>query len=161
MTLAIAILALVVSIVAAFISIRELQETQKANAFPAAVDLFREFRDPKMVAARRRLLEELPELDPEIGIRGLPEDLQSAFLRISHYLDNLGVLVSYELMKPEMAAAFLGDSALQLWKTLEDFIAKERELRSFPEYQTNFEHLAATVEALQPSRARAGLKKMA
>ena len=83
-----------------------------------------------MVEARRLLSDELRELDPEGGMRGLPDEVARAALRVSHYLDNLGVLVANGLLEPELAAGFLGDSALRLWRDLYPFITRERELRT-------------------------------
>lgn len=79
-------------------------------------------------------------------------------MRVSHYLDNLGVLVANDLLNPHLAAGFLGDSTLRLWSLLEPFIERERALRSPNAYLQYFEHLAATVHEVQPSRVRADLK---
>jgi len=158
MTLAIAIAALIVAAIAALISVRQLREATKANAFPAAVDLFREYRNREMVAARRLLSQELPAPENAKAIRDLPDDVAQAALKVSHYLDNLGVLVAHGLLQPELAAGFLGDSTLRLWQQLEPFIVRERALRSPNAYLQYFEHLAATLHEVQPMRVRAGLK---
>jgi hypothetical protein len=160
MALAIALLALAVAIVSAAISARQLREARKANAFPAAIDLFREFRHPDFVADRRLLLEELKKCDPEQGMSGLPDGVRQAAFRVSHYLDNVGVLVAHKLIDPEIAVSFLGASALSLWQELKAFIRRERVLRSYDDYQMHFEHLAATVDALQLDSGSLGWKKM-
>ena len=69
---------------------------------------------------------------------------------MSQYLDNLGVLVAHGLLSPELAAGFLGDSALRMWRVLSPFIVRERELRTPPHYQHYFEHLAVTVRRSTP-----------
>jgi hypothetical protein len=158
MALTIAIFALIVSAVAAGISIRQLREASKANAFPAAVDLFREYRNREMVAARRLLSEKLPTLEDAGGIRDLPDDIAQAALKISHYLDNLGVLVAHDLLQPKLAAGFLGDSTLRQWILLEPFILRERAMRSPSAYLQYFEHLAVTMKEVRPVRVRAELK---
>ena len=161
MALAVAIAALIVAAIAAFISIRQLREATKANAFPAAVDLFREYRDTEMVAARKLLSEELPTAENAKAIRNLSDDVGQAALKVSHYLDNLGVLVAHDLLQPELAAGFLGDSAVRLWSQLEPFIALERELRSPNAYLQYFEDLATRMHEVQPMRVRAGLRSWA
>ena len=160
MTLAIALLALVVALASAIISARQLREARKANAFPAAIDLFREFRDPAFVADRRLLLTELERCDPTLGMQGLPDRIRGPAFRVSHYLDNVGVLVAHRLIDPEIAGSFLGASALQLWEALKEFIRRERVLRSYPDYQMHFEHLAATVASLKLDSESLGWKKM-
>jgi len=152
--LVVAIAALAVAMVAASISVRQLGEAKKANAFPATVDLFREYRSVEMVKARRLLFHGLADADPTGGIRGMPDDLARAALRVSHYLDNLGVLVAHRLIDPRLAAGFLGDSTLRLWKDLAPFIYSEREFRNPNAYLQYFEHLACTLREVQPMRVR-------
>lgn len=153
----IAAVALLVSIAAAGVSLQQLREARKANTLPATVDLFREYRGRDMVKARRILNERLPLLNPENGVRGLPDDVAQAALQVGHYLDNLGVQVAHGLLAPELAAGFLGDSTIRLWCQLQPFIRNERSLRSPNAYLQYFEHLAATLRIVQPSQVRAGL----
>ncbi len=91
-------------------------------------------------------------------MRGLPDDVAVAAFQVGQYLDNLGVLVARGLLAPELAAGFLGDSALRMWRVLSPFIVRERELRTPPHYQHYFEHLAATVQQIDPTRARSKLR---
>jgi hypothetical protein len=141
----IAVASLAVSWTAVRVSNRQLREARRANDFPQAVNLFREYRDPDTVAARFLVLRDLPGIDSEIGIQGLPPEARQAAEKVSHYLDNLGFLVAKDLTKPELAAGFLGGSALRVWTVLRPFIVRERELRQEPRYQEYFEHLAATI----------------
>ncbi|HEU4392678.1 MAG TPA: hypothetical protein VFR04_03465, partial [Solirubrobacterales bacterium] len=60
----------------------------------------------------------------------------------------------------EIAVSFLGTSALNLWQALQEFIRRERVLRSYADYQMHFEHLAATVDALGLDSGSFGWKKM-
>jgi len=159
MALIIAVAALLVAVIAALISRQQLREATKANAFPATVDLFREYRNVEMVAARRLLSQKLPAQEDATAIRDLPDDVAQAALKVSHYLDNLGVLVAHDLLRPELAAGFLGDSTLRLWRQLEPFIVRERALRKPNAYLQYFEHLATTLHEVQPERARADLKR--
>jgi hypothetical protein len=159
MSLTIAVAALLVAGIAALISARQLREATKANAFPATVDLFREYRDREMVAARRLLSQKLPAPEHATAIRDLPDDVAQAALKVSHYLDNLGVLVAHDLLEPELAAGFLGDSTLRLWRQLEPFIVRERALRKPNAYLQYFEHLATTLHEVQPEHVRADLRK--
>ncbi len=112
-----------------------------------------------MVAARRLISEKLPELDGASGIRGLPDDVAQASLKVSHFLDNLGVLVANDLLDPKLAAGFLGDSTLRQWLLLQPFVERERELRSPNAYLQYFEHLAATMRDVEPTQVRASLQK--
>jgi hypothetical protein len=157
--LIVALAALVVSAAAVAISARQLREAHRANTFPATVDLFREYRSAEMVAARRLLAAKLKTLDSATGIRGLPDDVAQAALKVSHYLDNLGVQVAYGLIDAKVVAGFLGDSTLRLWGELRPFVVQERTFRSPGAYLQYFEHLAATLKEIQPTTVRAGLRK--
>lgn len=156
--LAIAIAAFLVSVVAAWASIRQLHEARTSNAFPATVDLFREYRSVEMVAARRLLSQRLPDLNPDKGISELPDDVAQAALTVSHYLDNLGVQVAQDLVAPELVGGFLGDSTLRLWRLLQPFIVSERRRRHPQAYLQYFEHLAETLRTVDPVRMRASLR---
>ena len=54
-----------------------------------------------------------------------------------------------------------GNSALRMWRVLSPFIVRERELRTPPHYQHYFEHLAVTVQQVDPTRARSKLRTFA
>jgi hypothetical protein len=47
-----------------------------------------------------------------------------------------------------------------MWGVLAPFIVRERELRTPPHYQHYFEHLAATVQQVDPTRARSKLRSL-
>jgi hypothetical protein len=157
----IAIAAVIVSTLTMIIVALQVVQARKANALPATIDLFREYRSAEMEKARQLLAERLPDLDPASGMRGLPDDVSVAAFQMSQYLDNLGVLVAHGLLSPELAAGFLGDSALRMWRVLSPFIVRERELRTPPHYQHYFEHLAVTVQQVDPTRARSKLRTFA
>ena len=157
----IAIAAVIVSMLTMIIVALQVAEARKADALPATIGLFREYRTAEMEKARRLLTERLPDLDPASGMRGLPDDVAIAAILVSLYLDNVGVLVARGLLAPELAAGFLGDSVLRMWRLLSPFIVRERELRTPPHYQHYFEHLAVTVQQVDPTRARSKLRTFA
>ena len=108
MSLVIAIAAVIVSALTMIVVALQVAEARKANALPATIGLFREYRTAEMEKARRLLTERLPDLDPASGMRGLPDDVAIAAVQVGLYLDNVGVLVARGLLAPELAAGFLG-----------------------------------------------------
>jgi len=120
--------------------------------FPTVVELFREYRSADMLEARRVVFQVLAEDVRDTPLTRLPDAVRLPAIQLSHYLDNLGVLVSDGLVDPRIVARFLGVSAIATWIRLEPYIRSERTLRGDDIYQMHFENLVATVRDLNPHR---------
>jgi hypothetical protein len=125
----------------------ELHETKAATQLAAYIDLLREYRSQPMRMARTRI-HRLGECDRSRGLTQLGRRDREGVEMISHYLDNVGLLVSEELLGPEPAAAFLGGSAEGMWRKLGPYIYAERRERG-PTYQRHFEYLAAVFSGME------------
>jgi hypothetical protein len=168
-----AIAALIVSIGSAFgaaaaalYAARQAHQAKVANAFPAVIDMFSEYRSPALSRARSRVFDLLDEQPTNpVPLSELPDEARENALAVCHYLDNLGVLVAEQLMDAAVAARYLGDTCLALWKRLRPYIEAEREKRARRgfagprDYLRYFEHLGAAFEELEPARQRANLKR--
>jgi hypothetical protein len=134
-----------------------------ANALPSVIGLFSDFREPDMRRARYRLFAGLPHVPPGTPISALPDDLRDDALLMSHFMDNLGVLVHHGFLSPELASGFLGTTALRAWTVLSSHIYAERESREEwpggPDYQRYFEDLAETLRVVDRASVRKGLKR--
>jgi hypothetical protein len=128
------------------------REARRANAFPSAIDLFREYRNSEMTNARRIVRSQIPDASAT-RIEDLPAWVAQAVISVSHYFDNLGVLVDHDLLEAELAAGFLGDTVTEMWGLLSPIIRSERQLGSFPHYQRYFESLARHMKEIGPQRA--------
>jgi hypothetical protein len=152
----IAVVAVVISLGAWIVSSRQLREARKANAFPAVIDLFREYRSDEMVAARRLMKVGLPAT--ACPVHQISDDnVRTAALRLIHYYQNIGVLLHHELIRPEIVSGYLGVSAQRVWGQLAAFIQLEREERQRHgegPYDRYFEHLIATIRQLPPEQVR-------
>ena len=134
-------------------------EARIANSLPTVSTYLRQFRE--MHSARSYIVDVdglRRDFSRGVALSDLPEDVKVRVLTVCHYLDNLGVLVARQLVDPETIAGFIGDSIIALWIALAPFIKKEREKRR-EDYQMYFEDLAATMVAIGPAVARAGLKR--
>jgi hypothetical protein len=140
--------AIIIASLALALTALQLAQSRKANAFPATVDLFREYRAEEMVHARRVLHQKLGSLDPDLGISQLPGEVRDAAERVSFYLDNIGVLIAHKLVHPKLVAGFLGVSSLNIWRVLYPFVERERTRRDTV-YLNYFEHLAAEMEKIK------------
>ena len=137
--LTISVSALVVSVVTA---LRQQRASESSNAVTVILDVFREFRSPEMVKARRYVMQRLDPAvyDPCKGMDGLPADLKYQAIRISHFFDQLGVLVAHDLVSRDAIVGFLGGSVLSSWDKLSPYIRGDRQVRN-AEYQEYFEML--------------------
>jgi len=152
---AIATLLLVVGVIVALLALRE---TRRVTQLPAVIDLLREYRSEPMRLARVSI-HNLPPCDPEWGFEQLGRD-REAVERVSHFLDNVGLLIAEKLLKPKPAAMFLGGSALGMWDVLAPYIDAERRVNNRPTYQRHFEHAAAIFKEIDIDAEIARLKSL-
>lgn len=147
----ISILALAISYLLYFLT---KQMTLKTNAIPVIIDMFREWRTEKIgVIASFTVIKKFSqeEIDncEKITFDQIP-DIEKRYhaVRVSHYFDNLGLLVYSGVLEPKHVISFVGSSAYKSWNILKTYIAAERELRKKrknddPHYQRHFEYFAA------------------
>jgi hypothetical protein len=100
--LALAIASAVVAASTAILAWRQLAQARIANALPTAIALFAEFR--RLTSERYAIPERLRGLDPNTPMSELPGETRVVALRLSHVLDNLGVLVAEGFVKPDLVA---------------------------------------------------------
>lgn len=132
------VLALIMS---AVVAQRQLGAARNSDFTAVLLELIKEYRSPEMVGARTKVLSELDpsNFDPSLGFRGLPDDMRLSAQRISHFFDQVGLLVSHDLAPKNALISFFGMGAIQLWQKLDKYVAAERALRDSPRYQIYFE----------------------
>src|SRR5688500_6967299 len=141
------------------------RENKKANAYPLIIDLFGEYCTSDMAASRQVVFNQLakPKYEPMSGYEGLVQSIYSDVTRISHYYENLGVLVANGAVDVKVVAGCMGDAIVNACKVLGPFIYGERELRRTsgrpPIYQHYFEDLAVRVMDAKPELVRERLKR--
>lgn len=152
-------ISLILSFLAVFISsffaIRQVKVMQQTNYLPILIDMFREFRDSDFKTHSSYVVNQLKkECNPaETGYMYLPPDALVHVRTISHFYDNLGLLVANGIIDQKLVLSFMGGSILSTWTVLEPFIRRERELRQ-GDYQEFFEHLAALAKKTSPDTIR-------
>jgi hypothetical protein len=129
------------------------REARRTNEFPALLELLRDYR--RLELDRAYIVIEFPTEfpDPSIGIKGLPPETRARVLRVSHFLDQLGLLVHLDLADLVSLAGYMGNSILRIWSRIGPFIYAEEDLRGEP-YQRYFEALAHRVLASTDQRMR-------
>lgn len=122
LVLAVATVLLVGGVLVAWFSSRE---ERNASQMQVAAAIFAEHRSREMRAARARI-HEFPPCDPRLGLEQLTGEDREAAELVSHFLDSVGVLISRHYLASDAIDAFLGGSALGMWRDLEPYIRAER-----------------------------------
>jgi hypothetical protein len=147
----------IVSVAIAIAAVRyaraSAREARLANEFPIFLELLRDYRElePDRKYVFTQLASDCP--DASIGIRGLPPEIHDKVVGISHFPDQLGLLVQRDLANPDSIAGFIGGSILRMWAAIGPFIYAEAKLRD-ESYQRYFEDLAERVRAGTDKRKR-------
>jgi hypothetical protein len=157
MAIVISIGAVLVSMISAGFAWMQLRQAKRASEVPAITGLFAEYRSPEMVAARKLLYAQLPGTEA-CPLHDLPPPLAEAAELVAHYLDHLGVLVRFRLLKPKVVSGFILLSAKHVWDELVTYVDLEREKRDGGLYLNHFEHLVAVMSDFDPNSVRNELR---
>jgi hypothetical protein len=155
-SLTLSILALTTSI---FFAFRQIVVSKQSNILPVLIDLFQEFRSTEFKKHMIYIMTELnKEHDPaKTGYRYLPEPAAKHVQPVSHFFDNLGILIASKAIDEKLIISFVGESAESAWSILEPYIQQERDIRK-GEYQEYFEHLISRIRANPPTEVRRKLR---
>jgi len=133
MSTAISIISIVLSLIAVIASVilalRQSTLQEHSNVL-ATVELFNEWRSQEFKASYGFLLSELAKSYPPSSGYDLLEAVKSHVIRVSHYLDYVGLLVYYRAIRQDLVLGFIGGSITNCWNILSPYIYVERERRS-------------------------------
>ncbi|MFW9990781.1 MAG: DUF4760 domain-containing protein [Candidatus Odinarchaeota archaeon] len=136
-------LSFIVAFVALIVSIWLSKEQNKiSSSMPLVVDMFKEFRSKEFKKSAEYILTELESATkPEKGVHELDNEPKSHIETVSHFFNNIGLLVEKNLVDEDLVIDYLGGSAEEHWVILEPYIKKQRDLNKKPNYQRQFEWL--------------------
>jgi hypothetical protein len=124
----IALLALTISTV---LAARQTTLSRQANHVPVFIDLIAEFRsldfNKNYDYVCRRLRE---EHDPLVGIAGLPDPARAALYDVAYFYQVIAGLLSLTILEEHAIVAMLHHRIGEVWKAIEPFVLRERELNS-------------------------------
>ena len=128
LTLAVSVLALVVS---ALIAMRQVRFMRHANNVPVAVEMLsREFRSVDFQRREAYVLTRLrEEHDPVLGFGQLPEPARTDVFQVAYFYQTLAFLVAFELADQDLVLATLNYRIKRIWPVLEPYVRREREIR--------------------------------
>jgi hypothetical protein len=157
------IISVIAVIISSFAAITSYIMSKKNNSIPIVVDMFQEFRSESFKNDQKFIFEDLRVIyKPPVGFRELNPVHQRKVMHVSHFYDNLGLLVAHKIVDERLITSFMGEAARMTWDKLEPFIRKERELilktnGETGDYQTFFEDLVARVVENPPHEIRKNL----
>ncbi|NUO01380.1 MAG: hypothetical protein HUU01_12280 [Saprospiraceae bacterium] len=134
-----------------FVAYKQIRLSENSNSFPVAIEMFKEFRSLEFKQHLNHIITELPKLNSvENPISDLPKDVKKSALTVSHYFDNIGVLVANKAVDKKLVISFLGGTAENAWEILAPYIKAERKKRPNGMYQEFFENLIYEIKKSPP-----------
>ena len=163
--IAISIVALLMSGGAIYITLLQTKIARHSNLLPIAVDMFREYRSDEFKDANMFVLTEMAVYcENPVPFSEIPENALTHVRTVSHFYDNIGLLIDKGIIDQEMVIDFMGLGAKNTWEVLEPFIRLERMKRGDPTgrigYQEYFEDMISRVIEDPPFRRFKYLKKL-
>ncbi|MEU2348426.1 hypothetical protein [Modestobacter sp. NPDC049651] len=155
-SLAIALLALAVSL---WTSRRSVRATQASQQLTVVKDLLvrRHQTDFEEALATLRAAAFTSDNDPRSGYDGLrPTDRQRAYL-VTNYYDLLGKLVAHQIVDEDLVLGAYGHSVHWAWTALRPFVYAQR-AKNRTEFNVYFEHLAQRARLRPAAEIHADLK---
>jgi hypothetical protein len=139
--------------VSIIVSRRQLSSAKNSQSITVMLSMLGEYREEAMVQARRSVFRHLGSetaAPPTTGFSDIPKEARTAAVTISHFFDNVGLLVAHGLVPADPLISFFGAGAIQLWQTLEPYIECERRTRGSDYYQAYFESFAELAAKRDP-----------
>jgi hypothetical protein len=153
------LLSSVAIILSALFTTRQAKLQENANLLSITIDLFREWRSEEFKESYTYIMRDLRrDYDIKSGF-DLPVEARGHAIRVSHYLDNLGLLVYYGVVRHDLVIAFIGGAIIDVWTSLAPYIYVERSKRQGV-YQEFFEHLAGLAKTEADAFTHLKLRKM-
>jgi hypothetical protein len=153
-TMILAIAALISTII---LTVSQIKIAKASNSLPVGIDLLREYRETefKNKASKTYVL-----LKSVTYFKNLTPEQISSIDYISHFYDNLGLLVHKNIISKDLILSFMGGNIQYAWHVFEDYIQFQRRQRSNNDYQSFFEFLNKESESNSETniRKKLGLK---
>lgn len=160
-TLAVSLLALIVSAVTAW---RQFRHARTTKAFNAVLEVYlRDVRNKDYQRDQDYVVHRLAEEhSPDDGVGGLPESARHAVWNVAFLYESIGMMYALDVLDHCIALGVFNHRVVQVWEVLHPFVLKEREKREGP-FLAFFEnlYLDAKEVSVENLYREAGLKSRA
>lgn len=140
--MALNVTALVVSLLAVIITMRQATYARHSNHLPLIVDLLREFRSPEFQKDYDFVLTRLASRDATCALSDLRDAERRAALTVVYFFQSIAYLVVYKIMTEEMVITTFQTSIRRSWNILRPYMEEERAQEDGMGQFRFFEHLA-------------------
>jgi hypothetical protein len=82
---------------------------------------FASFRTPAFISSQDYVYYKMGQHDAGLGYRGLPEDIRSGILMVSHFYNDLGRMVAYQALDEDVAIPSFGGALYRSWEILSSY----------------------------------------
>ncbi|MDT3399053.1 hypothetical protein RKE29_20795 [Streptomyces sp. B1866] len=147
-TLALSVVALLLSTVAAW---RQIRHARSANDFAAVLEVYlRDVRDKDYQRDQDYVVNRLrAEHSPEGGIMALPEQPRNALWNVAFMYESIGMMHELGMMDSRIALGVFHFRVIQVWEAIRPFVQQERNIRQAP-FLVFFENLYVKARATPP-----------
>jgi hypothetical protein len=150
--------ALIISIFALYLTIRQIRLASGANHLPVVLDAFNASRSPQWFEAQEYILNKLPrEHAAGCGWRDLPQQARDHVNTIGLFYDDLGKLVAHRMIRQNLVIGSYGEMIVHLWDVLAPYVYQERRAH-MPHFWVYFEDLAARTAKTPPQAVYSQLR---
>lgn len=128
----------------------QIRYTKSQLTLEATLNLLHEYRIELLNDRITFLTKIAPELrkmlarNPKLGFRDLPGRMKETTIRISHFHDELGLLVGRGLVDADTILSFIGGSAIHYFRELRPLIENERKAREAERPQSPGKNISRT-----------------
>lgn len=156
------IVTLLVSAIAAWLSVVALKEGRKANQLPIVIDLLQRSREPAFARTEEALLSELVTHDPSLGFQCLPEPIKSDAFEVVQYYQCLAYLATHKIADFDLIAPQVSYRAARVWKAIRPHVDGERLIRGGEHtFLNTFELLVREINSVDLQRYdRAAIRRI-
>jgi hypothetical protein len=115
--------AVLIVVAALYLNWQQVRIVRKTVLVPTLIEVLREYRSKEMRVAREFVQYQLRIKYPEVcALNDLPDNAdRERALHLSHFYDNLGLLVLSERELEKPVLLYLGRSAISSWVVLKDY----------------------------------------
>src|ERR1700761_5307000 len=115
----VSILSIILSVIAiavgAFLAVKQYSLQESSNLL-ATIDFFHEWRSEEFKTSYTYVITKLANENPPENGFAFTGEAKIHAVRVSHYIDNLGLLVYFNAIRKDLVLSFIGGAIVDCWE---------------------------------------------